>query len=200
MYNDFGLSFNLSCSFHGIRYLWIIRLNYVLGDFWTRRSNEHGREDETRLSPFLRCLRNVRFQSDVLNYIDIKHAKMYLYIPCWLSYYQLIEVWSNFRRVGGSGTMILSKWEILETDTYSFTLHGHLHQVIYYFHSFAINWNSNFIDQHLVILKCNWSIKSTLITGLVRRCMGTRLRRHGKNQAWQWTKDQCLYIAFHGGL
>ena len=140
MYNDFDLSF-----FHGIRYLWIIRLNYVLGDFWTRRSNEHGREDETRLSPFLRCLRNVRFQSDVLNYIDIKHAKMYLYIPCWLSYYQLIEVWSNFRRVGGSGTMILSKWEILETDTYSFTLHGHLHQVIYYFHSFAINWNSTFI-------------------------------------------------------
>ena len=30
--------------------------------------------------------------------------------------------------------MILSKWEILETDTYSFTLHGHLHQVIQHFY------------------------------------------------------------------
>ena len=34
-------------------------------------------------------------------------------------------------RVGGSGTMILSKWKILETDSYSFSLHGHLHQVIH---------------------------------------------------------------------
>ena len=52
---------------------------------------------------------------------------------------QSVKVKLLLSEVGGSGTMILSKWEILETDTYSFTLHGHLHQVIYYFHSFAVN-------------------------------------------------------------
>ena len=32
-------------------------------------------------------------------------------------------------RPGGSGTMVLSKWYILETDTLSHSLNGHVHQV-----------------------------------------------------------------------
>ena len=53
-----------------------------------------------------------------------------------LKYLICFELLNNYKvylllhsRVGGSGTMVLSKWEILETDSYSFSLHGHLHQV-----------------------------------------------------------------------
>ena len=72
--------------------------------------------------------------------------------------------------------MILSKWEILETDTYSFTLHGHLHQVMYYFHvtyTFAVT--SAGIEIQL-IHKINHNYR-----------FGTQM--HGHKAAWAWQKS-----------
>ena len=68
--------------------------------------------------------------------------------------------------------MILSKWEILETDTYSFTLHGHLHQVMYYFH-ITYSFTIHYIKIQL-INKINHDYR-----------FGTQMHGHKAASAWQ---------------